>query len=79
MENKRFTLQVQESGERIDALLARSGALSRSAAAKRLEAGMVTVNGRCVAKNYRVTAGDEISVAMPEAAPAEALDRKSVV
>ena len=48
---------AQESGERIDALLARQEAIrSRSAAAKLLEAGLVTLRGGAVRKNYRATA-----------------------
>ena len=41
MTNKTFTLQVQESGERIDALLARLSPepMSRSTAARLLGAG----------------------------------------
>lgn len=57
----------QESGERIDALLAQSAeGLSRSAAQNLLNAGAVFVNGRAVKKNYRVCTGDTVSFAMPE-------------
>ncbi len=75
MANKQFQLQVQESGERIDALLARLSPepLSRSAAAKLLAAGQVTVNGAAAAKNYRASAGDEITVTLSEPEPAEAM------
>ncbi len=76
--SKFFQLQVQESGERIDALLARLSPepLSRSAAAKLLAAGQVTVNGAQAAKNYRASAGDVIAVTLsePEAAEAVAQD-----
>ena len=70
------TIQIiaQESGERIDALLARQEAVrSRSAAAKLLEAGLVTLGGAPVRKNYKVTAGDAFTVQIPEAAPAAAV------
>lgn len=75
MGNKSFKLQVQESGERIDALLARLSPepLSRSAAAKLLESGAVLVNGAAAAKNYRVRAGDELSVSIGEPVQAEAV------
>ena len=65
---------AQESGERIDALLARQDPVrSRSAAAKLLEAGLVTLNGAPVRKNYRTAAGDRFTVALPDPAPARAL------
>ena len=70
------TIQVlaQESGERIDALLARQQAISsRSAAARLLEAGRVTLRGVPVRKNYKVTAGDGFTVSLPDAAPAAAV------
>ncbi len=64
---------AQESGERIDALLARQDPVrSRSAAARLLEAGLVTTHGAPVRKNYRTTAGDVFSVTLPDAAPARA-------
>ena len=64
---------AQESGERIDALLARlDPVLSRSAAAKLLEAGLVTREGVPVRKNYRTGRGDVFSVVLPDAAPARA-------
>ena len=50
---------AQESGERIDALLARSeDSLTRSAAQKLLDAGKVCVNGKAVRKNYKCQNGD---------------------
>lgn len=75
MANKSFTLQVQESGERIDALLARLSPepISRSAAVRLLETGAATVNGRSVAKNYRAAVGDVVAVSFAEPAPAEAV------
>ncbi len=58
---------AQESGERIDALLARSEAnLTRSAAQKLLDAGKVSVNGKAVRKNYKCQTGDMVRFALPE-------------
>ena len=58
---------AQESGERIDALLARSEpALTRSAAQKLLDAGKVCVNGKAVRKNYKCQSGDTVRFALPE-------------
>ena len=67
-------ITAQESGERIDALLARQEPIrSRSAAARLLEDGRVTLRGVAVRKNYRVNPGDVFTVALPEAAPARAV------
>ncbi len=64
---------AQESGERIDALLARQGDIrSRSAAARLLDAGLVTLRGAPVRKSYTVAAGDAFAVALPDPAPARA-------
>ncbi len=71
---KTLEILVQEGGERIDALLARLSetSLSRSAAAKLLEAGLVQVNGKPAAKNYRPRAGERLSVTIPAAQPLQA-------
>lgn len=75
MDEERIQLTAEESGERIDALLARTfPALSRSLIQKCMEAGAVTINGRPVKKNTRGSAGDEIVFVFPEteALPIEA-------
>ena len=65
METLEFTAEA--AGERIDALLPRiSEDLTRSAAQKLLDAGAVLVNGRAVRKNYKVAAGDRVTVTLPE-------------
>lgn len=58
-------ITAQESGERIDALLARSG-FSRSAAQRLIAAGKVTKNGIAVKKSYSVQAGDIFAVETEE-------------
>ena len=70
-----FTITVQEGGERIDALLARLSPepMSRSAAARLLTTGAVTVNGVPAAKNYHVAAGDVICAEREEPVPARAV------
>ena len=61
------TIIAEESGERIDALLARNlPDLTRSRVQKLIETGKVTISGRAVKKNYRCTTGDEINVELPE-------------
>ncbi|MBQ7692026.1 MAG: RluA family pseudouridine synthase [Oscillospiraceae bacterium] len=70
MDEERIQLTAEESGERIDALLARAfPALSRSLIQKCMEAGAVTLNGKPVKKNARGAAGDEVLFAFPETEP----------
>ena len=60
-------ITAMESGERLDALLARSiDALTRSAAVRLIEQGLVTLSGKQVKKNYKCSAGDEFEVILPE-------------
>ncbi|MCD8117734.1 MAG: RluA family pseudouridine synthase [Oscillospiraceae bacterium] len=71
MTEKHIEITAQESGDRIDALLAfHPDIRSRSQAARLLEQGLVTINGAAVGKSCRVTAGETISVTIPEAAAA---------
>lgn len=61
-----YTLIVQESGERIDALLAQEiEDLTRSQAVRLLSEGRVTKNGLPVKKNHCVTAGEAFTVELP--------------
>ena len=63
-------LTADLSGERLDGFLSRVlPDLSRSAAQKLLEQGLVLRNGRPGKKNDRLEAGDEISVTLPEPKP----------
>ncbi len=67
MDEERIQLTAEESGERIDALLARAfPAVSRSLIQRCMEAGTVLVNGRPVKKNARGAAGDIVDFALPE-------------
>ena len=60
-------ITAEESGERIDALLARNlPGLSRSQVQKLLEQGQVSLDSRPVKKNYRCTAGDSFLVILPQ-------------
>ena len=66
MEEEYLQLTAEESGERIDALLARMlPDLSRSAAQRLLEEGNVLLRGQAVKKNYRCNAGDSFSLCLP--------------
>lgn len=67
MDENIITVIAQESGERIDALLARNiETLSRSAVQKLLNDGLVTKNGTAVKKNYKTAVGDCFEVVLPE-------------
>ena len=67
MDEERIQLTAEESGERIDALLARIYPdLSRSLIQKCIEAGGVTLNGKTVRKNARGTEGDVLLFTFPE-------------
>ena len=68
-----FEVGDEYIGERIDKFIVDKTDLSRSLAAKLLEGGSVTVNGKCVAKNYKMRAGDSVEVVFPETEPDEAL------
>lgn len=68
MDENLVFVAAEESGERIDALLARRvDGLTRSAAQRLIEAGAVTLGGEPIRKNYRCAAGDEFEVAVPPA------------
>ena len=68
MEENIIIISAQESGERLDALLARSiEGLSRSAAQRLIDAGLVTCAGQALKKNRRAAAGEEYEVCMPAA------------
>lgn len=56
-------------GKRIDAYVAENSELTRSAAAKLVESGDITVNGKEIAKNYKLRAGDEVEIELPEPEP----------
>lgn len=69
MDENIIKVTAQESGERIDALLAHSlSELSRSAIQRLLEEGRVSVDGRPLKKNHKCRAGEcyEISLPQPE-------------
>ena len=67
MDENYVLVHAEESGERIDALLAHTmDNLSRSAAQKLIEDGNVLLNGKAVKKNYKCCAGDLFEVFLPE-------------
>ena len=68
-----YTALDSDKGKRLDALCAEAADITRSAAARLIEDGQVTVCGRIEPKKYTVKSGDEIEIALPECREAEAL------
>ena len=65
-----ITLRTDREGERADAFLARSVQdLTRSAAQKLLEQGMVKRRGAPLKKNDRLSAGEELELTLPDPEP----------
>ncbi len=63
----------QDAGGRLDPFVATGADLTRSGAVKLIESGAVTVNGKAVAKNYRLRSGDEVQILLPDPEPSEAI------
>ena len=67
MDENIITVTAQESGERIDALLAHSlPELSRSAIQRLLEDGRVTLDGKALKKNHKSRAGECYDIILPQ-------------
>lgn len=64
-----FTVDDGEAGDRLDVLLADRLAESRSAAARRIDRGEVTVNADPAKRSTTVAAGDVVAVAAPPPTP----------
>jgi len=61
-----LTATTEHAGERLDSFLAEALEISRSAAARLIEEGGVTVSGKALAKNYRMAGDEELTVEIPE-------------
>ena len=69
-----LTVDASAAGDRLDRYLAGAvEGLTRSAAAKLLEEGQVTLGGKPLGKNYRLQGGEVLTVSLPEPEPVEAL------
>ncbi len=69
MDDNAVIVTAEESGERVDALLARHlDGFSRSAVQRLIESGAVLLRGRPVKKNCAAAAGDAFLVTLPELA-----------
>ena len=65
------------AGKRIDAYIAENVEnMSRSGCVNLIEEGNITVNGKKIKKNYKVSEGDSVEITMPELKPYEALPQK---
>ena len=68
----KYTVKPEDAGKRLDAYLAEITDLSRSAAAKLIESGAITVDDKSTGKKYQIKENDEIEVVIPEAEEYEA-------
>jgi 23S rRNA pseudouridine1911/1915/1917 synthase len=66
MHAKKVSVQLSDAGERLDAFLAKKTGVTRSQIQKLIEKGDVLVNAKPLSQNYKVRAGDEISIKFPE-------------
>jgi len=64
-------LEATETGKRIDSFIAENTDITRSAAQRLIESGNVTLFGKPVRKNYKVTAGEVFEIEVPEVKPTE--------
>jgi len=65
--SRQFSLTVEEPGQRLDKWLAEQmGDMTRSAVQNLIQAGMVLRSGKPLAKSAKLSAGDEITVTLPE-------------
>ena len=77
MEPVRLTVPGEDGGVRLDSFLAASlPELTRSAAARLIETGQVTVDGRTASKSARLYGGEAVEVALPEPEAIEALPQE---
>ena len=75
---ERIALRVDEGGQRVDRFLAAHSQLSRSAIARLARHGLVRVDGGVVEPAYKVRAGQELVVDVPDAEPAPSLAAEDI-
>lgn len=66
------TVEEAESGERLDSAVANAAEVTRSAAARLICEGFVTVDGQVRDKNYRLRAGERLEIRQPQIKECEA-------
>ncbi len=62
----RFTAEKADEAVRLDTFVAENSEATRSYATKLILNGFVTVNGKSVAKNYKLKCGDTVEITLPE-------------
>ena len=67
-----YTVNEADRGKRLDAYAAEVADVTRSAAARLIEEGAITVSGVVQPKKYAVKCGDEVEITLPECREAEA-------
>ncbi len=68
-----FTVCDIDVGARIDRFLSEKTQQSRSYIARLIDAGLVTVSGKAVSKNFKMSAGDTVEAYIPEPQACEAV------
>ena len=66
MQTITLTATPDNAGERLDKFIADNSEISRSYAAHLCENGLITSDGKPLAKKYKITAGEEITIELPE-------------
>lgn len=67
-----FAVSDEYVGERIDKFIVDMTGISRSLAARLIESGNASVNGKPVAKNYKLRSNDSLEIIFPDPEPDEA-------
>ena len=62
-------IESKDVGVRLDVYVAEREGITRSASAKLIDGGLVTVNGSAAAKNYKLRCDDTVDVEIPEPVP----------
>lgn len=66
-----ITVTPEDAGKRLDVFVSEKGGMTRSSAVRLIEDGMVLVDGRCAAKNLKLSAGCAVEIEIPEPVPME--------
>ncbi|MBQ7661394.1 MAG: RluA family pseudouridine synthase [Clostridia bacterium] len=69
----KIIVSAEEIGQRLDAAVSAHTELTRTAAARLIGQGQILVCGNAVTKNYKLRAGDEITVTLPPLRESEVL------
>ena len=69
----KYLVTEKDRGKRLDVFISENTELSRSAAAKLIEGGNVTVLNKLTPKKYEVQIGDAVEILIPEPETSEAL------